>query len=312
MKQKIPDLFKNQQSGESNQNNMNELSTVLIQYCFFPRLMHSAKDALFSFQFCKLLHKLRVPNFNFLSFFGQILKCIVPAIHLCSEEEAENLGIFFLELFKQLHYWSKKEVWERECEGYGGFARKLVDPTMCITHKEFIDKIMRGTHKRITESMIFCLENTEKMHMKARCALIILNRVAPVFPNQYDFAKRIQQKIQTIVEAKDNKNQDLKTLAGRLNERLKQKVESFPEYQAELKAKMKEKAKREEAQQEEDSKRSKARDSQTNSTVAVRQVNDNNSGGNGNNNASSKQGSNDTPNSKSFGKNDGKTQSSGG
>lgn len=168
--------------------------------------MHSAKDALFSFQFCKLLHKLRVPNFNFLSFFGQILKCIVPAIHFCSEDEAENLGIFFLELFKQLHYWSKKDVWERECEGYGGFARKFVDPTMCITHQEFVDKIIQSINKRITNAMNFCLENTDKMHMKARCALIILNRVAPVFPNQFNFAKLIQKKIQTLVDSKDNSN----------------------------------------------------------------------------------------------------------
>lgn len=83
----------------------------MVQYCFFPRLMHSAKDALFAFEFCKMLHKLRVPYFNFLSFFGQIMKRIVPAIHFCSEEEAENLGIFFLELFKQLDFWSKDENW---------------------------------------------------------------------------------------------------------------------------------------------------------------------------------------------------------
>jgi hypothetical protein len=39
------------------------------------------------------------------------MKRIVPAIHFCSEEEAENLGIFFLELFKQLDFWSKDENW---------------------------------------------------------------------------------------------------------------------------------------------------------------------------------------------------------
>ena len=70
LRQKLPDLFNNEETSEAKKNNMQELSTVLIQYCFFPRLMHSAKDALFSLQFCKLLHKLRVPNFNFLSFFG--------------------------------------------------------------------------------------------------------------------------------------------------------------------------------------------------------------------------------------------------
>lgn len=115
----------------------------------------------------------------------------MPAIHFCSEEEAENLGIFFLELFKLLHHWSKKEIWEKECEGYGGFARKFVDPTMCITHQEFVDKIIHSIIRRISAAMIHCFDKSEKMHMKARCALIILNRVAPVFPNLFTFAKAI-------------------------------------------------------------------------------------------------------------------------
>ena len=151
--------------------------------------MHSAKDALFSFQFYKLLHKLRVPNFNFLSFYGQILKCIVPAIHFCSEEEAENLGIFFLELFNQLRHLSKKANWDLECEGYGGFARKGFNPSDCVTHEKFVDTIVLSINKRINAAMIHCFEKSDKMHMKARCALIILNRVAPVFPNSHAFAK---------------------------------------------------------------------------------------------------------------------------
>ena len=98
LKNTIPDLFKKEESLEHKK--ITAMSEVLIQHCFFPRLMHSAKDALFSFQFFKLLHRLKVPSFNFLNFFGQITKCIVPAIHFCSEDEAENLGIFFLELLK--------------------------------------------------------------------------------------------------------------------------------------------------------------------------------------------------------------------
>ena len=89
--------------------------------------------------------------------------------------------------------------------------------------------------------------------MKARCALIILNRVAPVFPNLFTFAKAIQQKLQTLVDAKEGINQDLKTLAGRLNEKLKQKVASFPEHAAEEKAK-KETAAAAKAKEEKDKK----------------------------------------------------------
>ena len=166
-------------------------------------------------------------------------------------------------------------MWERECEGYGGFARKFVDPTMCITHQEFVEKIMRSINKRITDAMNFCLENTEKMFMKARCALIILNRVAPVFPNQYDFAKRIQKKIDTLVNSGNNSDKGLVTLAERLNSELKKKIKSFPEYQ-------KETAKRE--AQELEAKRAKDREpaasgdrNNVGSGSAVRRVNDHNS-----------------------------------
>ena len=123
--------------------------------------MHSAKDALYALEFCKMLHKLRVPYFNFLNFFGQILKCIMPAIHFCSEDEAENLGIFFLELFKQLNHWSKLEHWQKECEGYRGFARKLVDPTVCITHQDFVEKIITSINKRICAALNFCFDSSE-------------------------------------------------------------------------------------------------------------------------------------------------------
>lgn len=61
--------------------------------------MYSASDALYTFNFFKLLHQLRVPNFNILYILGAMLKSIVPAIHCCTENEAENLGIFFMELF---------------------------------------------------------------------------------------------------------------------------------------------------------------------------------------------------------------------
>mmetsp|Transcript_37010 Transcript_37010/g.45168 ORF Transcript_37010/g.45168 Transcript_37010/m.45168 type:complete len:105 (-) Transcript_37010:101-415(-) len=69
LKQTIPDLFKKEETSVVHKN-ITAMSEVLIQHCFFPRLMHSAKDALFSFNFFKLLHKLRVPSFNFLNFFG--------------------------------------------------------------------------------------------------------------------------------------------------------------------------------------------------------------------------------------------------
>lgn len=40
-----------------------------------------------------------------------------------------------------------------------------------------------------------CLEGSEKMYMKARCSLLILNRVSLVFPQSYNIAEAIQRKL---------------------------------------------------------------------------------------------------------------------
>ena len=144
-------------------------------------MLHSAKDALYSFHFFKLLHKLRVPNFKILQFLIAILKCVMPAMHCCSEAEAENLGIFFLELFGLLNHWSKQAVWDKECAGYSGFGKKF-GSNECISHEEFEKIISESINKRFAVQML-CLEPTPKMYMKTRCSLIILNRMSPVFPS---------------------------------------------------------------------------------------------------------------------------------
>lgn len=127
LKVKLPQLFEAQTVAEKqdNQGQVNETTNAFLQYCIYPRLLHSAKDALYTFNFFKTLHRLRVPNFKILKFLIQILRCVMPAMHCCSEAEAENLGIFFLELFGLLNHWSKKSAWEKECAGYSGFAKNF-------------------------------------------------------------------------------------------------------------------------------------------------------------------------------------------
>ena len=61
-------------------------------------------------------------------------------MYFCSEDEAENLGIFFLEVFKQLDCWSKKENWIKECQGYVGFSKTFTSDDS-IGHTEFQEKI---------------------------------------------------------------------------------------------------------------------------------------------------------------------------
>jgi Transcription factor/nuclear export subunit protein 2 len=101
------------------------LSTFFVQFCLHPRLMFSAQDALYSFHFLKTLHALRVPKFNFLQILAQILRSVVPSIHMCTVAESDNLGIFFLEFFTLINDWTDDDIWNKNCEGYSGFSRMV-------------------------------------------------------------------------------------------------------------------------------------------------------------------------------------------
>jgi len=112
-----------------------------VQVCMFPRIILSAKDALFTFHFFKLLASLEIPNFQLLYMLSSILKYIVPVMHCCSETEAESLGIFFAEIFKLLEHWSKRVNWRKECATNLSFARKFKSDE-CISFEEFTEKIV--------------------------------------------------------------------------------------------------------------------------------------------------------------------------
>lgn len=89
---------------------------------------------------------------------------------------------------------------------------------------------MENFGKRFAQQLMQCLEGSEKMNMKARCSLLILNRVSVVFPNSFMCAEPIQKKLQEkIVDCKGEVKQDLWALASGYNENLKKKMAKFPE-----------------------------------------------------------------------------------
>lgn len=126
---------------------LQSVSNALVQVCIYPRILHSAKDALFTIHFFKLLCTLKVPNFNILYVLSAILKNIVPVMHCCSEAEAESLGIYFSELFALLNHWSKRVNWTRECAGNLAFCRKF-QGDQCISFEDFTEKIVENFGKR--------------------------------------------------------------------------------------------------------------------------------------------------------------------
>lgn len=67
LKRRLPGCF---QVPEGDVEAIIRLSTDFIQYCVYPRLMFSASDALYAFQFLRMLQTHRVPNFNILQTFA--------------------------------------------------------------------------------------------------------------------------------------------------------------------------------------------------------------------------------------------------
>ena len=75
------------------------VSQFFIQNCLYPRMKISPDDAIFSIKFLQRLVEYKVPKINILNIFAQIIRRIIPTIHTCTSNEAENLGLFFLEWF---------------------------------------------------------------------------------------------------------------------------------------------------------------------------------------------------------------------
>ncbi|CDW79776.1 tho complex subunit 2-like [Stylonychia lemnae] len=199
-------------------------STVFIQHCLYPRIMFSATDSLYAINFIKKLHKHKVPNFNILSTLGQILKSVAPTIHCCTEEESQNLGVFFLELFQLIDQWQKPDIWDRDCKNYSGFA-KLIGSTQSIKLSEF-QQIVESIHKRFAQNLIMCFQNG-KQQIKTKCGLTILNKMSPIFPNQYYIAKVLQKHLQNLVGQKAQIDNMLWTLAFQCNQNLLKKMDGM-------------------------------------------------------------------------------------
>jgi hypothetical protein len=87
-----------------------------------------------------------------------------------------------------MNHWSDKAVWAKECQGYEGFAEK--SDNVCISHEKYC-QIIASINKRFMLRLNVCMDKTEKMYIKTRCALIILNRMSPVFPNSLEIAESI-------------------------------------------------------------------------------------------------------------------------
>lgn len=189
--------------------NFQNIRVYFLQYCMYPRLMFSPRDAVYVVKFIMLLIKMRTPYFNVIGLIGTLLKEILPCILCCTEKESHNLGIFFLELFKTLKRWQNKSHWEKECDKTPGFDKNIVKESRdTISLKEF-DKVIKAFNRKILGIVDICLKRD---YMAARNAIIMLQKLSPMYPSSKDIITELEEHMKNLMNI--CKEDDLKTLAN--------------------------------------------------------------------------------------------------
>ena len=80
---------------------------------------------------------------------------MTPTMHCCSNNEAEYLGIFYLEWFQMIQRWNQsQETYEKECANYAEFATNE-DSDNPYTFKKY-QQIVKVIYKRFYLNLHHC------------------------------------------------------------------------------------------------------------------------------------------------------------
>ena len=165
------------------------LNDALIENCFFPRMIISPMDALYTFKMLTFLHSHGAVNFRTVKFLDQFFKekRLTSMMFLCSAKEAENLGRFISEVLRMLGRWhADKSLYEREAYGRKrellGFATKMSKDKSQILYMDYEDfrRILQKWHRLLTLAIKACMASGEYMHI--RNAVNVLNHIHNSFP----------------------------------------------------------------------------------------------------------------------------------
>ncbi|KAL8703355.1 MAG: hypothetical protein Q9201_003468 [Fulgogasparrea decipioides] len=166
-----------------------EVSTALIEHCFFPRIRISSVDALYAFKMFKYLHSSGTTNFRTLVFLDHLFKerRLENMFFLCSAKEAEHFGRFLNEILTNLGQWhASKAIFEKEAYGtkkeLKGFCTKinLNDSNDVYMGYEDFRRILYKWHRNIHGALKTCFNSREYMHI--RNAINISKAIVQQFP----------------------------------------------------------------------------------------------------------------------------------
>ncbi|KAG8631723.1 hypothetical protein KVT40_000863 [Elsinoe batatas] len=213
------------------QNKIVLLVNGLLQHCFIPRILLSPLDAHYTFTMIKFLHNNGTPGFRTMHLYDNLFKknLLVSLIFGATAREAENLGRFLYEAFKDLRVWHADEkVYEKNAWGpkkqLPGFVRSFKDgvPEKFLDYQGFRTLLFKW-HSFTKNALSACFDSDEYMHI--RNAIIVLKALLPQFPAVNFMGNEMIKKVTHISES--DPRGDLKLAALSLLGSLKPLAKDF-------------------------------------------------------------------------------------
>ena len=208
------------------------LNVALIEHCFFPRIVMSPLDALYTFKMFTFLHSNGATNFRTMGVLDQFFKekRLTSMMFLCSAKEAENLGRFFNEVLRMLSRWhADKTLFEREAFGQKrelpGFTLKMSSDKSQFSFLDYEDfrRILLKWHRNLSFAIKTCISSGEYMHI--RNAVNVLNSIHQFFPAVNWMGQNLLTNITDL--SKSESREDLKVAAMSLMAALKRREKDW-------------------------------------------------------------------------------------
>jgi len=212
--------------------NWEAFNVALIEQCFFPRIVMSPLDALYTFKMFTFLHTSGATNFRTMGVLDQFFKekRLTSMMFLCTAKEAENLGRFLNEMLRYLIRWhTSKKDYEKEAFGVKkdlpGFTKRLGSDKSQYTFLEFEDfrRLLLKWHRNLSFAIKVCIGSGEYMHI--RNAINVLNNINQHFPAVNWMGKSLLDSITDL--NKSESREDLKVAAMSLMGALKRREKDW-------------------------------------------------------------------------------------
>ena len=187
------------------ENNKKDLPIYLLQYLFYPRLIQSKNDAIYSVKFLTLLLSLKIPMLNILDIIMKITKFLLPSILCVTEYEGGNIGIFLNEFLKTIKSYLEPKFWDENCKNNPSFSRSL-EKNEIVSYEDFkkkFDSILTQMSKAFRDIFI-----VNEDYMNIRNAVIVLSLLIKLIPNKKENANELINSISNCYDKFKDKYED--------------------------------------------------------------------------------------------------------